>query len=237
MMKSILAAFLAVNTVAFTDLSRTSHLTQSGAHRQSSLSASISSAETQNEKNEVPFFVDLNDPIVERYQEVALSQASVGSLKASPQTRRVSPAKKKEGGAAHKEGVFSPAVKIAKVVMGERKLNEIRGKVISMHSDVIKDFVATADSAFGKAVLVRLFALADKNGDGKLDQDEVKRAVGTLGFTWLKDKQVSGILKRADLDQNGTIEFDEFVEEAPKTLKTNLVKLAKKNGGDMGLLV
>eukprot|EP00568_Trieres_chinensis_P007435 CAMPEP_0183291666 /NCGR_PEP_ID=MMETSP0160_2-20130417/1002_1 /TAXON_ID=2839 ORGANISM="Odontella Sinensis, Strain Grunow 1884" /NCGR_SAMPLE_ID=MMETSP0160_2 /ASSEMBLY_ACC=CAM_ASM_000250 /LENGTH=166 /DNA_ID=CAMNT_0025452501 /DNA_START=250 /DNA_END=746 /DNA_ORIENTATION=+ len=166
MMKSILAAFLAVNTVAFTDLSRTSHLTQSGAHRQSSLSASISSAETQNEKNEVPFFVDLNDPIVERYQEVALSQASVGSLKASPQTRRVSPAKKKEGGAAHKEGVFSPAVKIAKVVMGERKLNEIRGKVISMHSDVIKDFVATADSAFGKAVLVRLFALADKNGDG-----------------------------------------------------------------------
>ena len=44
-------------------------------------------------------------------------------------------------------------------------------------------------------------------------------------------------MQRADKDKNGTIEFDEFTAEIPKTLKTNLVKLAKKNGGDMGLLV
>mmetsp|Transcript_57068 Transcript_57068/g.170095 ORF Transcript_57068/g.170095 Transcript_57068/m.170095 type:complete len:107 (-) Transcript_57068:67-387(-) len=106
-----------------------------------------------------------------------------------------------------------------------------------MHSDIIKRFVATADSSFGQTVLVRLFSAADRNGDGKLDEDEVADALRKLGFSWLKEKQVGGIVKRADLDKNGYIDFEEFVREAPKTLKTNLVKLAKKNGGEMGLLV
>ena len=44
-------------------------------------------------------------------------------------------------------------------------------------------------------------------------------------------------MKRADLNKNGVLEYDEFVVAAPKTLRTNLVKLAKKNGGEMGLLV
>jgi Ca2+-binding EF-hand superfamily protein len=57
-----------------------------------------------------------------------------------------------------------------------------------------------------------------------------------LGFSWLQSKQIQGIFQRADLDDNGAIDFDEFMKEAPKTLRTNLIKLAKKNGGDMGLL-
>ena len=34
----------------------------------------------------------------------------------------------------------------------------------------------------------------------------------------------------------GVIDYDEFVKEAPKTLKTNLVKLAKNNGAELGFL-
>jgi hypothetical protein len=30
--------------------------------------------------------------------------------------------------------------------------------------------------------------------------------------------------------------MEEWMREAPKTLRTNLVKLAKQNGGDLGLL-
>ena len=44
-------------------------------------------------------------------------------------------------------------------------------------------------------------------------------------------------MKRADLDKNGDIDWDEYVRAAPKTIRTNLVKLAKKNGTEMGLLV
>ena len=43
-------------------------------------------------------------------------------------------------------------------------------------------------------------------------------------------------MKRADEDDNCVIDYEEFVKEAPKTLKTNLVKLAKNNGAELGFL-
>ena len=86
-------------------------------------------------------------------------------------------------------------------------------------------------------VLVKLFAIVDKDGNGSIDKEELALAFETLGFSWLKEKETDKIFKRADKDKNGEIDFDEFVAETPKTLKTNLVKLAKKNGDEMGFLV
>merc|ERR1719223_1634421 len=159
-------------------------------------------------------------------------KSDVLSVKATTQARK---APKKNP--AHKEGVFSPIVLATKEVIGIKNLNKLRGKVISIHSDVIGKFVNTYETPVGEAVLSKLFVAMDANNDGSLDSTELSRAFKTLGFTWLKEKQVNGILKRADKDGNGTIELDEFRAELPKTLRTNLVKLAKKNGGDMGLLV
>jgi len=175
-----------------------------------------------------PYFLsEVEVPVVE---EKVIKKVPVAAKKA--------PAKKKKGAnPAHKEGVFSPIVVLAKQVLGEERLNQVRGKFISTHSDVIKGFVATYDSPFGQKALAELFKVADKDGDGKLTKDEVAIALRSLGFSWLKEKQINGIIERADLDQNGLIDYEEFAEEAPRTLKTNLVKLAKKNGGDMGWLV
>ena len=53
----------------------------------------------------------------------------------------------------------------------------------------------------------------------------------------MKEKQVAGILKQADQDKNGVIDYQEFLSEAPMTLKTNLVVLVQKNGGELGFLV
>ena len=145
--------------------------------------------------------------------------------------------KKKKAAPAHKDGIFSPVVYAGKMLLGDDELNKIRGKAISMHSDVIKSFVATADSPVGQSVLKSLFAMSDKDADGKLSRDELASAIRTLGFDWLKEKQIDGIIKRADADEDGYICLDEFCVEAPKTLKTNLVKLAKKNGGELGFLV
>ena len=39
-----------------------------------------------------------------------------------------------------KFGIFSPAVYAAKIVLGQEKLNKIRGKAISLHSQAIGDF-------------------------------------------------------------------------------------------------
>ena len=167
------------------------------------------------------------------------SSTTTATTESAPKMAKKPMAKKKKaaGGPAHKAGVFSPIVYAGKMVLGDEQLNKLRAKIISLHSNLIKDFVSTHDSAFGQAVLRSLFEISDLDKDGKLSRDEVASALRSLGFEWLKDKQIDGIIKRADTDENGYICIDEFCVEAPRTLSTNLVKLAKKNGGDMGLLV
>jgi hypothetical protein len=141
----------------------------------------------------------------------------------------------KAKGPAHKEGPLSPMVVLAKKVLGDAELNKLRGKVIGLHSDVIGSFVKTANSPFGEQVLKTMFQLADQNKNGKIDEQELSASLRALGFD-LAEKQIKGIFERADLDANGDIDFEEFRKEAPKTLRTNLVKLAKRNGGDLGFL-
>merc|ERR1712165_699192 len=107
--------------------------------------------------------------------------------------------KKKKSNPAHQEGVFSPVVIAFKSILGEDTLNKVRAKAISLHSDVIANFVDTYTTPFGQATLNRLFAILDTNKDGGLHR---------LGFEWLKEKQIAGIIKRSDLDQNGVIDFE-----------------------------
>jgi hypothetical protein len=178
----------------------------------------------QGAASDMPDFTDK----VETAPQPAEPTNEVVEKKAAP--------KPKAKGAHAPDGVFSPIVMTAKKVIGDERLNKIRGKFISLHSDVIGDFVGTYDSPLGRSVLKSLFEVADLNKNGKIEEEELAAAMNTLGFSWLQSKQVQGIFKRADLDENGDIDFDEFMKEAPKTLRTNLVKLAKKNGADMGLL-
>jgi hypothetical protein len=163
----------------------------------------------------------LNMPATSDVPQTALQEKSANTKKPSK---------------SHQEGIFSPAVLVAKDVLGDETLNKIRAKVISKHSDVIGGFVETADTKLGKAVLQALFQAADKNGNGFIEQDELAVALGSLGFDWLKEKQLQGIFARADADGNGSIDLNEWMQEAPKTLRTNLIKLAKKNGGELGFL-
>mmetsp|Transcript_27536 Transcript_27536/g.80950 ORF Transcript_27536/g.80950 Transcript_27536/m.80950 type:complete len:185 (+) Transcript_27536:59-613(+) len=135
-----------------------------------------------------------------------------------------------------KDGIFTPVVQAAKGVMGKDELNKLRAKVIGEHSKVISQFVETSESKFGRIALKSLFEAADKDGDGNLDKDEVKAALIALGFKHLQDSQVDSIFARADQDENGYIDFEEFVKETPKTPRTNLIKLAKTNGNDLGFL-
>lgn len=165
-------------------------------------------------------------------------EVAVTKIEAPAPVQKKKPAKKvKKANPAHKEGIFSPAVYAAKAVMGESELNQFRAKAISIHTKVIGGFVGTHDSRVGNAVSKTIYSAIDANGDGVLCEDEVQGAMKTLGFSWIKEKQVKGIVKRADKDKNGTIDYEEFKNDLPKTLKTNLTKLAKKNGADLGFLV
>ncbi len=180
-----------------------------------------------------PYFIDV---LAEQEQSTTMTEPVVKNAT----TKMKEPKKvqsKKGGGAVHQQGIFSPAVLAAKQVLGDEQLNKVRAKAISMHSDVIASFVDTYEWPTGQAALKALFAVADKDGSGTIDEKELNVALHALGFTWLKEKQVKGIFARADTDENGAICLQEFMNEAPKTLRTNLTKLAKKNGGDLGFLV
>merc|ERR1719162_2737409 len=130
------------------------------------------------------------------------------------------------------EGIFAPAVK----QMGRKELNAFRASVIAEHTKVISSFVDTSESKFGQIALKTLFEAADEDGNGTLDKAEVKAALNALGFNFIEDKQINTIFKRADMDKDEVIDFEEFVKETPKTLRTSLVKLAKQNGHDLGFL-
>jgi len=190
---------------------------------------SISDADSDNDASSTK---TANTPLT-----TTTMQSTADIAESAPKMAKKKPVAKKGAAAAHKSGVFSPIVHAGKMVLGDEQLNKLRGQIITLHSNLIKDFVSTADSAFGQAVLKSLFEISDANKDGKLSREEVATALRSLGFEWLKDKQIDGIIKRADTDEDGYICIDEFCVEAPRTLSTNLVKLAKKNGGDMGLLV
>lgn len=134
------------------------------------------------------------------------------------------------------QGIFAPAVLGAKSVMGTKELNALRANIISQHTKVINAFVDTSESPFGQIVLKQMFEAADKDSSGGLDKEEVREALHALGFTFIENKQVDKIFARADLDGDEVIDFEEFVKETPTTLRKSLVKLAKKNGHDLGFL-
>jgi hypothetical protein len=61
-----------------------------------------------------------------------------------------------------KFGVFSPAVYAAKIVLGNEKLNKIRGKAISLHSQYIGEFCEWVGAYHLRTQLIKK---AKKNGD------------------------------------------------------------------------
>ncbi|CAE8613681.1 unnamed protein product [Polarella glacialis] len=141
------------------------------------------------------------------------------------------------GGKTAKAGLFSPVVEGAKVALGPEELNKVRAEVIKAHTKVISFFVDTAQSKFGKIALKKLFEAADADGSGKLSREEVRSCLTALGFAWNDEDRVDGLVAKSDLNGDEELDFEEFVLQAPVTLRQNLVKLAKKNGDDLGFLV
>ncbi|XP_062598570.1 neo-calmodulin-like isoform X2 [Saccostrea cucullata] len=54
------------------------------------------------------------------------------------------------------------------------------------------------------------FELFDKNHDGKISSDELGRVLRTLGHNYSQE-EVEDMIKNADTNENGFVEFDEFV--------------------------
>tara|TARA_B110000305_G_C19329288_1_gene583116 strand:- start:343 stop:822 length:480 start_codon:yes stop_codon:yes gene_type:complete len=138
---------------------------------------------------------------------------------------------------AAKKKLFQDSVLLAKSILGTPTLNKLRGEVIKSHSKIITKFVDTYDSTFGKQAMENIFRFADEDDNGQLDAAELKKLLTNgLGFVWLDEKKVDDLVSRFDVDNNKMISFEEFSDQFPKVLRTNLIKLAKANGDDLGFL-
>lgn len=201
---------------------------------------------TPNNARKVPYFASvLENQVSTNSVPSSTSQTStlveedftdITQTTSTTKTKTKSESKSKTASGGHgKGGPLAPFVILAKKILGEEELNQLRGKVIAEHSKVIGGFVDTSKTEFGETVLRMLFELADTNKNGTIEEQELAVALRKLGFD-LKDNQIKGIFDRADKDENGAIDFEEWRKEAPSTLRTNLIKLAKRNGGDLGFL-
>jgi len=63
------------------------------------------------------------------------------------------------------------------------------------------------------------FAMFDTDGDGSISVKELGKVVRSLGHN-PTDTEIMSIISKADLNRNGTIEFDEFVEMMSHRMKT-----------------
>jgi Ca2+-binding EF-hand superfamily protein len=66
--------------------------------------------------------------------------------------------------------------------------------------------------------LLKLFRVADTNGDGVLQPSELKRLLQLSGFN-ISNETVNEIVAEADTNHNGVIEYEEFVPVAMSILK------------------
>ena len=69
------------------------------------------------------------------------------------------------------------------------------------------------------AYLKQLFSIADENGDGVLEPDELRTLLKLCGFD-LSAKEIEDFVNAADTNHDGVIEYDEFVPVATKMLKS-----------------
>ena len=75
----------------------------------------------------------------------------------------------------------------------------------------LSEKLMTLGEKMSKEEVDELMRLADKDGSGDLTKEEVQAALHDLGFRFVKDSDVDKIFNRADVDKNGTIDFEEFV--------------------------
>jgi len=188
--------------------------------------------------------------ITQTADELVTAAKEVSGTKAV--AKKASKSKKAStGGKLSQVGIFSPIVEAAKAVLGEEELANFRGEAIKAHTAVITAFAASltpepdagyTDSQsfhyFGESAVRNMFKLADADGNGSVDVEEVRSVVKTLGFKWLDDdSKISQIIDKMDKNGDEMIDLEEFMAKAPVVFRQNLVKLAKTNGNDMGLLV
>ena len=75
------------------------------------------------------------------------------------------------------------------------------------------------------------FSLFDKDGDGYISRTELKLALESMQEKFT-DKQVENIIKSYDADQDGEINFNEFVNIVKQSIENKCYKSGSKSNSN-----
>lgn len=88
---------------------------------------------------------------------------------------------------------------------------------IEAYLQSLSEFYSNADSE--EKTLSELFKLYDRNGDGKISVRELSVLLRAVCPEDLADNEIEKILKTADINNDSTIDFNEFCEMMRKYKK------------------
>ena len=115
----------------------------------------------------------------------------------------------------NKDGTLTPnEVKSAlKKFMKESEINKIFGGIDTNNSNKIEysEFISALlekKEFLKKEKLLESFRMLDKDDDGKISKEEIKKVLNNEDFN---EKDLTELISKFDLDNDGLIDYDEFV--------------------------
>ena len=122
-------------------------------------------------------------------------------------------------------GTFTPSTALGQVFLVLLALVGIPAAGISLaYISERLMYLITYCTQRGEDVVVAAFQAFDDDGSGELEGDELRSALGQLGFD-LTDHQFKDVLKRLDTDSSGTVDLEEF-KQAMNMLHCDLTEPA-----------
>ena len=81
----------------------------------------------------------------------------------------------------------------------------------------VRTLLATFYSNRSNESLTEIFSICDSNHDGVLSSKELKRLLNAIVDDVVRDAEVEAMLQKADINHDGVIELNEFVEAMMRT--------------------
>lgn len=97
--------------------------------------------------------------------------------------------------------------------MKESEINKIFGGIDTNNSNKIEysEFISALlekKEFLKKEKLLESFRMLDKDDDGKISKEEIKKVLNNEDFN---EKDLTELISKFDLDNDGLIDYDEFV--------------------------
>jgi len=82
-----------------------------------------------------------------------------------------------------------------------------------MFQKAVKSYLISQDSSLGESELARVFRMADKDGSGTLDLNEVRELMLNMGKnSQISEQDIVKLVESLDVDEDGQVTLTDIIE-------------------------